>query len=74
MLALDTNILAYAEGVDDAIRQARALDVIAGLDASLIVVPVQVLGELYRVLTVKAGRSVTRIVAEMHEPSWLRRD
>lgn len=57
MLALDTNILAYAEGVNDAVRQARALDVIAGLDASLIVVPVQVLGELYRVLTVKAGRS-----------------
>jgi|SRR5579859_879584 len=57
MLALDTNILAYAEGVNDAVRQARALDVIAGLDASLIVVPVQVLGELYCVLTVKAGRS-----------------
>jgi len=57
MLALDTNILAYAEGVNDAARQARALEVIAGLDASLIVVPVQVLGELYRVLTVKAGRS-----------------
>ena len=57
MLALDTNILAYAEGVNDAVRQARALEVITALDVSLIVVPVQVLGELYRVLTVKAGRS-----------------
>lgn len=57
MIALDTNVLAYAEGVNDAIRRTRALEVIAGLNASLVVVPVQVLGELYRVLSVKAGRS-----------------
>lgn len=57
MVALDTNVLAYAEGVNDAGRQARALDVIGGLPAGAAMIPVQVLGELFRVLTAKAGRS-----------------
>lgn len=57
MVALDTNVLAYAEGVTDAARQARALEIVAGLDAGRVVVPIQVLGELHRVLTVKAGRT-----------------
>lgn len=54
-VALDTTVLAYAEGVNDAVRQSRALAVIAGLPAGSVIVPVQVLGELFRVLTRKAG-------------------
>lgn len=57
MVALDTNVLAYAEGTNDGHRQARALEVIAKLPAGTVIVPVQVLGELFRVLTAKAGRS-----------------
>jgi len=55
--ALDTNVLAYAEGVNDSERQAKAIDLIAALPSDRIVIPVQVLGELFRVLTGKAGRS-----------------
>jgi len=52
---LDTNVLAYAEGVNDAARQARAIEVVSAISSDA-VVPVQVLGELFRVLTSKAGR------------------
>lgn len=55
--ALDTNVLAYAEGANDASRQAKAIELLGALPASRVVVPVQVLGELFRVLTRKAGRS-----------------
>lgn len=55
-LALDTNVLAYAEGVNGADRQARAADLIAALPLASVVVPVQVLGELHRVLARKARR------------------
>jgi predicted nucleic acid-binding protein len=57
-IGLDTNVLAYAEGLDDGARKAKA-------DACLAlmldprhegVLPVQVLGELFRVLTRKARR------------------
>jgi len=57
MVALDTNLLAYAEGVNDARRQKRALEILAALPAGAAVIPVQVLGELFRVLTGKGGRS-----------------
>lgn len=53
IVALDTNLLAYAEGANDAARQAAALDIIAALPAGAAIVPVQVLGELFRVLTGK---------------------
>ena len=55
--ALDTNLLAYAEGVGDAERRKIALDVIGRLPQGAAVLPVQVLGELFNVLTRKAGRS-----------------
>lgn len=57
-LALDTNILVYAEGVGDARRCDAAITLIerlTGIEADAIL-PVQVLGELFRVLTGKAGR------------------
>ncbi len=56
-IALDTNVLAYAEGVGDAPRQAMALELIERLPAAHVRLPAQVLGELMRVLYGKAGRS-----------------
>lgn len=52
-VALDTNILAYAEGVGDAPRCRKARKLVA--EVSDAVLPAQVLGELYRVLTGKVG-------------------
>lgn len=54
-VALDTNILVYAEGVNAGERHAAALDLIDRLPAEDVILPVQVLGELYNVLTRKAG-------------------
>lgn len=58
--ALDTKILAYAEGVNGAARKKSALDLIRKLPAGAAVVPVQTLGELFNVLTRKARRSRPR--------------
>lgn len=58
-VALDTNILAYAEGINGAIRRDAALDLLHRLPATAVVIPVQVLGELFNVLVRKAGRSKT---------------
>ncbi len=55
-IALDTNILAYAEGVGDARRCAGAIRVIEQLPAELVLLPAQTLGELFRVLIGKAKR------------------
>jgi predicted nucleic acid-binding protein len=55
-LALDTNILAYAEGVGDEVRRSASLDLVAALPVENVVLPAQTLGELYRVLTAKAKR------------------
>lgn len=56
-IALDTNVLAYAEGVNGAGKKTAALDVLNGLAEHEVMVPVQALGELFAVLTRKAGRS-----------------
>ena len=55
-LALDTNILAYAEGVNGEDRKAAALDILRGFDGADVLVPAQALGELFVVLTRKARR------------------
>lgn len=52
---LDTNILAYAEGVGDVDRHRSSLRLLQRLPEDQVVVPAQVLGELFRVLTSKAG-------------------
>jgi predicted nucleic acid-binding protein len=57
-VALDTNILAYAEGVGNAARQKSALHWISALDPTGTVVPAQTLGELFRLLTGKTRRAV----------------
>ncbi|WP_086999650.1 PIN domain-containing protein [Rhizobium sullae] len=56
-VALDTNLLAYAEGVNGADRRDIALNFLRRLPADAAVIPVQVLGELFNVLVRKAGRS-----------------
>lgn len=55
-IAVDTCVLAYAEGVGDEPRCAAARNVIEGLPLESVLLPVQALGELHRVLTGKAGR------------------
>ena len=56
LVALDTNILAYAEGVGDALRCEHAIRLIEQLPVNLVLLPAQTLGELFRVLTGKAKR------------------
>jgi predicted nucleic acid-binding protein len=56
-VALDTNILAYAEGVDSAERRGAALAIVRDLPQESVVIPVQVLGELFNVLVRKAAKS-----------------
>jgi len=55
-IALDTNILAYAEGIGDSARQQASLDLVRKLPPSMVVIPAQCLGELFRILTGKAQR------------------
>lgn len=56
-IALDTSVLAYAEGVNDAARRDIVIGLIGALPPDTVVIPVQVLGELFNVLVRKAGRS-----------------
>lgn len=58
-VALDTNVLADAEGVNAGSRREAALQLVAALPADAALLPVQVLGELFNVLVRKAGRSRT---------------
>ena len=55
--ALDTNVLAYAEGLGDRPRCNKALDLVERLPLGEVIIPAQTLGELSRVLRVKAKRS-----------------
>jgi len=54
-VALDTNILAYAEGVGDAVRCEAARLLIERLPSGKVILPAQTLGELFRVITAKKG-------------------
>ena len=56
-VAFDTNILAYAEGVNGIEKRDVVLELVRNLPQEAAVIPVQVLGELFNVLTRKAGRS-----------------
>ena len=57
IVGLDTNFLAYAEGINDEARKMRALALIKHLKPQDVRLPVQVLGELFRVLTKKMSRT-----------------
>ncbi len=56
-VALDTNILAYAEGVNGTPMKKTALDLVQRLPDGVTLLPVQTLGELFNLLVRKAGRS-----------------
>lgn len=54
-IALDTNVLVYAEGVNGALRAKTTVGIIKKLPESSTFLPVQVLGELFRVLVGKSA-------------------
>ncbi len=56
-VAVDTNVLVYAEGEGDAPRCLAAREVLARLPTAEVMLPSQVLGELHRVLTRRSRRS-----------------
>lgn len=56
-VALDTNVLAYAEGINGTARRDAALALIHHLPPEATIIPVQVLGELFNVLVRKGGKS-----------------
>lgn len=55
-VALDTNVLVYAEGVNGAEKQDIIVPLLLELPKRQGAIPVQVLGELFNVLTRKAGK------------------
>jgi predicted nucleic acid-binding protein len=55
-IALDTNVLASAEGTNGAAMRDKALKLIQRLPVGAVVLPVQTLGELFNVLVRKAKR------------------
>ena len=57
LVAIDTNVLAYAEGAGDEARRAQAVALLTRLPEASVVLPVQVLGELFRVMVGKLRRS-----------------
>jgi predicted nucleic acid-binding protein len=58
-VALDTNILAYAEGTNGVEMHDKAIELIHALPADAVLLPVQTLGELFNVLVRKAKRPKT---------------
>ncbi|HET9661058.1 MAG TPA: PIN domain-containing protein [Thermomicrobiales bacterium] len=70
-VALDTNLLIYAVGVNDLRKQELILELLAGIPPYDIVLSVQVLAEFYRVSTGKAGFS--REEAAILTRSWRQR-
>lgn len=61
-VAIDTNVLVYAEGLNGVAKKAVALEVLDRLSPETTMIPVQVLGELFNVL-VKKGRRTRRDAA-----------
>jgi predicted nucleic acid-binding protein len=53
-VAFDTNVLAYAEGVNGEARKTVALSLVSRLDPASTLIPVQALSELFNVLVKKA--------------------
>jgi predicted nucleic acid-binding protein len=64
-IALDTNILAYAEGVNGAPMKKAALQLLEKLPEGATLLPVQTLGELFNLLVRKAGRTAAQARAAM---------
>ena len=55
--AVDTNVLAYAEGLNGATMEKQAQDLLENMRPGSAIIPVQVLGELFHLLVRKGGRS-----------------
>ena len=68
-IALDTNPLAYAFGVNTPAQQVRAAAVLAALTRHKRVLPAQVAAELHSVLTRKGGFSRTEAAATV--AAWM---
>lgn len=62
-LALDTNVLAYAEGINGATARQLAWELLEKLPSSSVLIPVQALGELFQVLVRKGGRQARQASA-----------
>ncbi|HEV8346778.1 MAG TPA: PIN domain-containing protein [Vicinamibacterales bacterium] len=60
LVALDTNVLAYAEDTNGPVKKKAALDLLDKLPPESTLIPVQALGELFSVLVKKAKRSRER--------------
>jgi predicted nucleic acid-binding protein len=58
-VALDTNVLAYAEGLNGAKMKGTALGLVEKLPEGTVLLPVQTLGELFNLLVRKARRPPT---------------
>ena len=73
LAALDTNVLVSAEGLRGAGRQERAKNLISTIPPSLLVVPAQVICELFNVLVRKARRDPidARRAAAIWQDSYL---
>jgi predicted nucleic acid-binding protein len=54
-VGIDTNILGYAEGIGDVGRRDATMELLTHLPPEYVLLPVQVLGELFRILTGKAN-------------------
>ena len=67
-VALDTNILVYAEGANGLPMMEKTVGLIEQLPPESILLPVQALGELYQVLVRKVGR--TRVDARETILGW----
>lgn len=59
-VALDTNVLAYAEGTNGTAMRDKALALVESVPPDAVVLPVQTLGELFNVLVRKAKRRPDR--------------
>jgi predicted nucleic acid-binding protein len=66
-IALDTNIIVYAEGVDDPVRQARALRILNSVPRERFSISIQVPGEFFNVLV---RRGVPRAQARERAQFW----
>ena len=66
-VSLDTNIVAYAEGIDGSSRQVQALELLSRLPRNTLNISIQVVGELYNVLT---KRGVSREHARERSLYW----
>jgi predicted nucleic acid-binding protein len=62
-VAVDTNVLAYAEGINGAKNRDAAVVLLQALPPESTLVPVQALGELFTLLVRKGGRSRAQAAA-----------